>query len=147
MTRRSLSVTLIAWLALGVLARCESDRTRMAERPASWNVASYRVREGKVVFNHYCAVCHGAEGKGDGFNSYNLDPKPRNLADPQLQAERSDEELLKVIEVGGGAVGLSNAMPPWGRTINRRQIRNLVAYVRSLREAPPPGGGQSPAGD
>lgn len=139
MKRRYLRVGVLGVLVLGLLTHCGRGETRVAERTAPLNVASYRVREGKALFDHYCAVCHGAEGKGDGFNAYNLDPKPRNLADPQLQAERSDEELLLVIGVGGGAVGLSNAMPPWGRTINDRRIRNVLAYVRSLRETPPPG--------
>jgi mono/diheme cytochrome c family protein len=52
--------------------------------------AGYNVREGGVLFRHYCAVCHGGEGHGDGFNAYNLDPKPRDLADPAFQAQRSD---------------------------------------------------------
>ncbi|MEE9170069.1 MAG: c-type cytochrome [bacterium] len=41
----------------------------------------YAERKGKHLYAHYCAVCHGASGEGDGFNAFNLDPRPRNLAD------------------------------------------------------------------
>lgn len=94
----------------------------------------YNARQGEALFAHYCSVCHGALGRGDGFNSYSLDPKPRDLTDPQLQAQRSDEELAAVIRAGGGAAGLSTGMPPWGRTLGELQIRNLVLYVRLLPE-------------
>jgi mono/diheme cytochrome c family protein len=94
----------------------------------------YSVREGRTLFRHYCLTCHGEAGHGDGFNAYNLDPKPRDLADPAFQAKRSDDDLLAVIRSGGGAAGLSTGMPPWGRTLNDREIRNIVHYLRVLPE-------------
>jgi mono/diheme cytochrome c family protein len=93
----------------------------------------YSVREGRALFRHYCLTCHGEAGHGDGFNAYNLDPKPRDLADPAFQAKRSDDDLLAVIRSGGGAAGLSTGMPPWGRTLNDREIRNIVQYLRALQ--------------
>jgi len=95
----------------------------------------YNAREGRALFRHYCATCHGAEGHGDGFNAYNLDPKPRDLADPAFQAQRSDDELAAVIRSGGGVAGLSTGMPPWGRTLAERRIRNIVDFVRTLKGA------------
>ncbi len=95
---------------------------------------AYNAREGRTVFRHYCAPCHGEYGRGDGFNAYNLDPKPRDLADPGFQSARNDEDLAAVVRTGGGVAGLSNAMPPWGRTLNERQIHNLVRFIRYLPE-------------
>ena len=92
----------------------------------------YNAREGRALFRHYCATCHGEEGHGDGFNAYNLDPKPRDLADSAFHAKRSDDDLAAVIRSGGGAAGLSTGMPPWGRTLKERKIRNLVDYLRTL---------------
>jgi len=92
----------------------------------------YQVREGSALFSHYCATCHGDEGQGDGLNAYNLDPRPRDLADPAFQKSRSDDDLAALIRSGGGVAGLSTGMPPWGRTLGERRIRNLVAYLRSL---------------
>ena len=86
---------------------------------------------GRTIENP-CKTCHGAEGHGDGFNAFNLDPKPRDLGDPAFQAERSDEELAAIVRTGGGAAGLSTAMPPWGRTLNERQIGNLIGFLHTL---------------
>ena len=93
----------------------------------------YNAREGRALYRHYCLNCHGDTGAGDGFNAYNLDPHPRALADSAFQVSHSDEDLAAAIRAGGGAVGLSNAMPPWGRTLNERKIRNIIDYLRSLR--------------
>lgn len=107
--------------------------------PAGWTLpqpdAGYNVREGRALFLHYCSTCHGTEGQGDGLNAYSLDPKPRDLADPAFQAERSDADLAAIIRTGGGAAGLSTGMPPWGRTLSERQLRNLVVFLRTLPEA------------
>lgn len=96
----------------------------------------YNAREGRALYRHYCATCHGAEGHGDGFNAYNLDPKPRDLADPAFQARKSDDDLASVVRSGGGFAGLSTAMPPWGRTLNERKVRNIIEYLRTLAKPP-----------
>ena len=97
----------------------------------------YNEREGAVLFHHYCATCHGNEGQGDGLNAYNLDPKPRDLSDPAFQKNRSDEDLASVIRSGGGVAGLSTGMPPWGRTLTERKIRNVVSFLRTLEASAP----------
>jgi mono/diheme cytochrome c family protein len=93
----------------------------------------YNSREGRRLYRYYCASCHGDEGHGDGFNAYNLDPKPRDLADPEFQLQRTDEEISAIVRSGGGVAGMSTGMPPWGRTLNDRQIENLTSYLRRLR--------------
>jgi mono/diheme cytochrome c family protein len=95
----------------------------------------YNAREGRVLYRHYCITCHGEDGHGDGFNAYNLDPKPRDLADSAFQAKKSDDDLAAVIRSGGGVAGLSTGMPPWGRTLKERKIHNLVDYLRTLPSA------------
>ncbi len=97
----------------------------------------YNAREGRALYGHYCLNCHGEMGKGDGFNAYNLDPSPRSLADSTFQVQHSDSDLVTAIRSGGGAVGLSTGMPPWGRTLNERQIENVVIYLRTLAIAEP----------
>jgi len=100
---------------------------------------SYGALEGRALFEYYCSTCHGKEGHGDGFNSYNLDPRPRDLSDPAFQAKRSDKDLASVIRSGGGFAGLSNTMPPWGHTLNERQIGYLVQFLRTLKAQPKDG--------
>ena len=98
----------------------------------------YNAREGRTLYRHYCLNCHVEVGRGDGFNAYNLDPRPRSLADSSFQAQHSDSDLVMAIRSGGGSVGLSTGMPPWGRTLQQRQIEDVVIYLRTLPEAESP---------
>lgn len=93
----------------------------------------YQLQLGKEVYTRYCAGCHGDTGAGDGFNSFNLDPHPRDLSDPAFQKTKSNAELADAIRRGGAGVGLTALMPPWGHTLDARQIDAVVVYVRSLR--------------
>jgi len=114
----------------------DSTATAAPASPLPEPDLGYNERQGRVLFQHYCATCHGAEGRGDGLNSYSLDPKPRDLSDPTFQAQRSDDDLASIVRIGGGAAGLSTGMPPWGHTLNERQIHNLVLYVRTFKPEP-----------
>lgn len=93
---------------------------------------TYGQRKGKLVFEKYCAVCHGSEGKGDGFNAYNLDPRPRDLTDSTYMAALADARLAETIREGGRRFNKSILMPAWGNTLTADQIDDIIAYVRSL---------------
>ena len=93
---------------------------------------SYEAGLGKSTFTHYCQTCHGETGAGDGFNAFNLDPRPRDLSDPEFQKKKSDADLVDAIQRGGAGVGLTALMPPYGRTLSSRQIREVVLYLRVL---------------
>jgi mono/diheme cytochrome c family protein len=80
----------------------------------------------------YCAVCHGKEGKGDGFNAFNLDPRPRDFSDSAYMAALSDAQILQTISGGGRSVNKSPLMPSYGGTIDNRQARYVAAYVRAF---------------
>jgi len=94
---------------------------------------AYELQLGKEVYVSYCIGCHGESGAGDGFNSFNLDPHPRDLADPAFQKSKSNADLADAIRRGGAGVGLTALMPPWGHTLDARHIDAVVLYVRSLR--------------
>jgi cytochrome c oxidase cbb3-type subunit 3 len=100
---------------------------------------SYELRLGKQVFQHYCLLCHGETGAGDGFNAFNVDPHPRDLGDPALQKAKTDADFKDTIRRGGVGVGLSSGMPPWGKTLTPDQIDQVVGYLRTLKrpDAPP----------
>jgi len=89
----------------------------------------------KQVYDRYCSVCHGLEGKGDGFNAYNLDPKPRNFTDSSFVARVDSGLIVETITKGGGAIGLSPVMPPWGRTLSESDIAAVALYVRRLAQS------------
>jgi mono/diheme cytochrome c family protein len=128
----------VRWVALlfAVLAGCAREPAPAAARtPAPPPVPSYELRLGKRAFQHYCQSCHGETGAGDGFNAFNLDPRPRDLSDPAFQRKKTDAELADAIQRGGAGVGLSALMPPWGRTLSRAEIEQVVLYLRTLKKS------------
>jgi mono/diheme cytochrome c family protein len=123
----------LRWILCAVfLAACQQKgRAPDAVVPAHGSV--YEVQIGKQVYMHYCTGCHGDTGAGDGFNSFNLDPHPRDLGDPKFQKSKTNADLADAIKRGGSGVGLSSLMPPWGRTLDARQTDDVILYVRSLK--------------
>ena len=59
------------------------------------------VSEGRVLFEAYCAVCHGADGKGDGPSATQLSIRPADLTEI---AERRDGiwPILEVMSIIDG---------------------------------------------
>lgn len=94
---------------------------------------TYAQRQGKGLFLHYCSVCHGEGGAGDGFNAFNLAPvRPRDLADQTYMTVISDLRIQEVIREGGRGTRKSVLMPAWGNTLNEAQVQDLVAFIRTL---------------
>lgn len=87
---------------------------------------------GKRVYKHYCIMCHGPKGKGNGFNAVNLKTKPANHTDNRRMAKTDDLLLQGVITRGGMKTGRSFLMPPWGNVLTDRQRWDLVAHLRTL---------------
>ncbi len=94
-------------------------------------LADALARGGKI-YRHYCQICHGEEGKGDGFNSYNIEPPPRNLTDEGFWQQTTDERAYYAVAEGGGSVGKSVMMPAWGHTLTDRQIRDVIVFLRAF---------------
>ncbi len=88
--------------------------------------------EGKKLYGQFCASCHGESGKGDGPASAALNPKPRNHTDKEYMSKLSDEDMMKVIKEGGPSVGKSPIMPPWGAALKDDQVKDVIAYIRTL---------------
>ena len=91
---------------------------------------------GQEIYEQYCALCHGPQGKGDGSLSANLDPKPRNHTDGAYMNALSDAHLLNIVSGGGGVAGLSPIMPAWKDILSAQQIQDVVAFVRTLAVPP-----------
>jgi mono/diheme cytochrome c family protein len=92
--------------------------------------------EGKKYYVTYCSGCHGETGKGDGPAAVSLPLKPANHTDGAVMNKLSDQFLFDIISQGGKAVEKSPFMPGWGSQLREKQIRDLIAYVRSLANPP-----------
>jgi mono/diheme cytochrome c family protein len=111
-----------------------SDSARTADSLAAHPVPvmSYEQRQGSYVYAKYCAVCHGIEGKADGFNTYNLDPKPRDFTEQHYLSEFTDQRLIDIIRDGGRGANKSPSMPPYGWTLGKDDITYVAAFVRTF---------------
>ena len=100
-----------------------------------WIRYTYTERQGKQLFEQYCVVCHGQTGEGDGFNAYNLNPKPHSLSDSTYMKALSIETLTETISFGGKGVNKSVLMPAYQKTINKTQISNVVVYIETFTQS------------
>lgn len=90
---------------------------------------------GKELYKTYCTACHGEKGKGDGVNSREMDPAPRDFMDTgkeKYMVKRTEQEIYHAIEVGGREIEKSSLMPPFGKTLSQKEIWSVVAYISEL---------------
>lgn len=103
--------------------------------PASGQAASSDVLSGNTLFQTYCMACHGISGKGDGIAAAVLRPTPRDLTNDDFMSTRTDAQLVAAIHQQTSPHG-ALAMPDWQRALTAQDIRDLVAYVRTLHRPP-----------
>lgn len=129
---RTVGAAVVAF-SLGACSR-DSGIPRVGASSSSAAPLSYEAQQGKLLYQHYCLTCHGEAGVGDGFNAFNLDPRPQDLSDASFQKKKTDADFADAIRRGGAGVGLSPLMPPWGHTLSEQEIDELVRYLRVLRK-------------
>jgi cytochrome c553 len=104
------------------------------KRNDPWIRYTYTERQGKHLFEQYCVVCHGQSGEGDGFNAYNLNPRPHSLSDSTYMRALSNETLTETISFGGKGVNKSVLMPAYQNTLSKTQISNVVVYIETFTQ-------------
>lgn len=87
---------------------------------------------GKVLYQAYCAQCHGMEGDGYGINVEFMEVLPRDHTDRAEMSARTDDDLFKVIKYGGKSIDKSVLMPNWGGNFNDDEIHALIGHLRVL---------------
>ena len=128
-----LIIPLILLMVMNCSHQKVPQRDIMLEVAASMNdIFNAPTTRSRELYSRYCSVCHGLNGKGDGFNAFNLDPKPRSFTDSSFIARIDSELIQETITKGGAGVGLSPLMPPWGSTLTKKDIELLTAHVISL---------------
>lgn len=93
-------------------------------------------KAGKAKYDSLCGGCHGTSGKGDGPAAGGLNPKPQDHTNGKYMNTLGDPYLFDIIKNGGAGVKKSPLMPAWGNTLKDDDVRNLVAYIRTLAKPP-----------
>jgi mono/diheme cytochrome c family protein len=116
--------------------------------------------KGKLVYEKWCAGCHGDGGAGDGPAAAYMLPRPRNFTGALYKIRTTasgqlptDADLLRAIDEGLPG----SAMPAWKGRLSDGERRDVMAYLKtfsaffadtsqhvaSLKFSSPPGGGTS----
>lgn len=88
-------------------------------------VVAVPTRADDALFKTKCAACHGADGKGE--TAIGKANKLRDLGSADVQ-KQTDDELSGVIANGKGK------MPAYSKSLKADQIKDLVAYIRTLKK-------------
>ena len=98
---------------------------------------------GRRIFEAVCATCHGVDGRPDPTSPVvqALGVEPADLSDPLFNSREPAGDWEMVVEHGGHALGLSAQMPAQGEALTDQQVRDVVAYIKTLADtrAYPPG--------
>lgn len=92
---------------------------------------------GKARYEKSCSQCHGDSGDGKGPASPRLRPKPRDFTSGAYKVRSTpngelptDEDIYRA--VADGLPG--TAMPAWAGVFSDREIRDLVAYLKTFND-------------
>jgi mono/diheme cytochrome c family protein len=150
-TMTTRSSILICALLLTVTAEVQSNPGippfSSADDPQKSQIPPTYVPSGKTMYKHYCAACHGADGKGRGPATPTLNTRVPDLT---TLAKRHDgkfpyDYVANVLRFGPGfsAHGAAD-MPVWGPIFQylenyneaavRQRIKNLCDYLESMQE-------------
>jgi mono/diheme cytochrome c family protein len=86
----------------------------------------------QVYVEMKCAKCHGEAGKGDGATAIKVKAEMKDWTDQAVMAEITDDYMEEIITKGGKAIGKSKKMPRYEHKLSAEQIKDLVAYTRSI---------------
>jgi mono/diheme cytochrome c family protein len=128
---------------LGVTLRAQEQPSTIIQHAP---IQPTSAASGKEMFNSYCAVCHGTEGKGNGPAASALKTPPADLT--VLSKNNGGKyPALEVSSAIRGDVDVpahgSKEMPVWGRLFMSisnghesevvQRIANLNRYIESLQ--------------
>jgi mono/diheme cytochrome c family protein len=87
------------------------------------------VDQGRSLYLHNCAACHGPDGLGDGDAGQSLSPSPAVLAYMITRPIAIDPYLLWSISEGGEQFG--SKMPAFKDELSQDEIWDIIAYMRA----------------
>ena len=78
---------------------------------------------GQKLFHEKCERCHGKDGSGNTSQGRAFNAADLSSADVQ---KKTDADFYAQIEKG------KKAMPPFGASLDKNQINDLITYVRQF---------------
>lgn len=126
----------LAAATLAVTGACSSgpEESSSSAPPAAATAAKAvtpeMLEKGREIYKANCVPCHGETGKGDGPGAGVLKPPPRDHTDAEYMSTMTDEEIAKVIQMGGAIKG--RPLMPSHPQLRGADLDAVVAYVRSL---------------
>ncbi len=110
------------WVAVLVLTPFAAGVAQDAER-------------GKVVYDQWCAGCHGDDGAGTGEAAAFMLPRPRDFTrgDYQIRTTASgelptDRDIRRMVDEGMPGT----AMPGWASRLSSQERSDVVAYIKTF---------------
>ena len=85
------------------------------------------LRAAATLYASQCALCHGAEGRGDGPAGKALDPQPASFHDRERLAQQSVYGLYSTITLGVEKTGMASF-----RSLSETERWGLAFYVSGL---------------
>jgi len=135
-------------LAVSTLAFAQDKEQAPAQAPTVKHVpiSSVSATSGKEMYNSYCAVCHGKDGKGSGPAASALKTAPPDLT-ALAKKNGGKYPSAHVAAVIRGQADLaahgSPEMPIWGPLFSsisqghegqvHQRVANLVSYIETLQ--------------
>jgi mono/diheme cytochrome c family protein len=139
----SLAIILVTISALAVAQQAPAQTPPVVKHVPITNAPS---NSGKEMFNSYCAVCHGKDGKGNGPAASAMKTSPIDLS-ALAQKNGGKYPSAHIAAVIHGQAGLASHgsadMPVWGPLFSsisqghegqvQQRVSNLVSYIETLQ--------------
>jgi mono/diheme cytochrome c family protein len=118
-------------LSVAPVVEAKEAASLAAAAPRSPSPTVADSREGRHLFQRFCAACHGPDGKGSTLRA--RQPAIPDFTAVVWQERRSDTQLtISVLE------GKGTEMPSFRGKVTPEQVRALVAFIRSYGPSHPP---------
>src|SRR3974390_510247 len=101
---------------------------------ALWPFQAFSADQGKMIYDQWCAPCHGYKGDGKGYAADFVFPKPRDFTKGTYKFRSTpsgdpptDEDIIRSIRNGNPGT----SMPPWNR-FSDEEVKALVDYLKKF---------------
>jgi mono/diheme cytochrome c family protein len=94
-----------------------------------------QILEGREVFLHLCASCHGVDAKGRGPVASSLKKHPGDLTRISIKYGKFPTAKIRAVIIGDPLLPVHGPkqMPVWGGILKDPELANLLKYLESLQ--------------